>query len=40
MFNSFDINGNGFITFEEVEKGFQDLGKDAEPIFNAKKAMH
>jgi hypothetical protein len=39
MFSSFDVNGNGFISLAEIDKGFKDSGEVTRPIYEAKAAM-
>ena len=34
-----DVNGNGYISLAEIDKGFNDLGELASPIYKSKKAM-
>ena len=39
MFKMFDVNGNGYISLAEIDKGFNDMGEQMRPIYLAKKAM-
>lgn len=34
-----DTNGNGYISLAEIDKFFNDTGKDVEIIYNSKAVM-
>jgi len=38
MFKNFDVNGNGYISLAEIDKGLRDMGENLRPLFEAKKA--
>ena len=39
MFESFDPNGNGYLSLAEIDKGFNDMGEDMRIVYKSKNAM-
>ena len=39
MFNSADMNGNGYLSLAEIDRLFKEMGEKASPIYLAKKVM-
>ena len=39
MFKHMDVNGNGYISLAEIDKGFNDMGESMRIVYLSKAAM-
>jgi hypothetical protein len=39
MFDQIDVNGNGYLSLAEIDKGINDIGESMRVIYLSKKPM-